>query len=186
MRVRRYRILSSHAACARVLDTHTLQCGRETKCAHPVRAVGSGSRLCDVQRGWSGRGTGCHSLGGGGAPRVDAAASDSATSPSAKKKVCNAREHTAHLRHNYTQHTQALVRSLCIMCHRATRHKCAHELRTFSCTATAVFSAGSLVRRTLRLWPLRPAPVLSGCGALLSAAPSLWCAGLRRRDVLSH
>ena len=45
--------------------THILQCGQETKCAHRVRAVGSGSRVCDVQRGWSGRGTDCHSLRSG-------------------------------------------------------------------------------------------------------------------------
>ena len=41
---------------ARECMTHTLQFGRETKCAHWWRAVGSGPRVCDVQRGWSGRG----------------------------------------------------------------------------------------------------------------------------------
>ena len=73
--------------------THTLQCGRETKCAHRGRAVGSGSRVCDVQEGLERMGQSCHSLGDGGGPRVDAAASDSTTTPSAKK-VCSTREHT--------------------------------------------------------------------------------------------
>ena len=49
-----------------------------------------------------------------------------------------------------------------------------------------VLAAARLVRRTARLWPLRPAPVLRGRGALWSAAPSLRCAGLRRRDELSQ
>ena len=72
---------------------NTQQCGRETKCAHGERAEGSGSRVWDVQRGWSGRDTDCHSFGGGGGLRLDAAASDSTTTPSAKK-VCSTREHT--------------------------------------------------------------------------------------------
>ena len=46
-------------------------------------------------------------------------------------------------------------------------------------------AAGSLGRRTARLWPRRPALVLRGRGALSSTAPSLRCAGLRRRDVFS-
>ena len=46
-----------------------------------------------------------HSLRAGGRLHVDAAASDSATSPSAQTSV---RHKSAHLRYNYTQHTQAL------------------------------------------------------------------------------
>ena len=46
-----------------------------------------------------------HSLRAGGGLRVNAAASDSATAPSAKISV---RHKSAHLRYNYTQHTQAL------------------------------------------------------------------------------
>ena len=50
------------------------------------------------------------SLGKGG-PRVDAAASDSAKSPTAKTSVRRMRHMSAHLRHNCAQHTQALLPS---------------------------------------------------------------------------
>ena len=78
---------------ARECLTHTLQCGLETKCAHRRRAVGSGSRVCDVQEGLERMGQSCHSLREMGGPRVDTAASDGTTTPSAKK-VCSTREHT--------------------------------------------------------------------------------------------
>ena len=72
------------------------------------------------------------------------------------------------------------------MGHSAIRHKQAPQPCLCACAAAVVLAAGSLVRRTARLWPLRPAPVLRGRGAPWSAAPSLRCAGLRRRDVLSQ
>ena len=46
-----------------------------------------------------------HSLRAGGGLRVNAAASDTVTAPSAKISV---RHKSAHLRYNYTQHTHAL------------------------------------------------------------------------------
>ena len=67
-----------------------------------VRAVGSGSRVCDVQGRWSGRSTDCHALGDGVTSAKDTDARDSPNPPSAKNKSMShvsTLESTAHSTH---------------------------------------------------------------------------------------
>ena len=90
---------------ARECLTHTLQCGRETKCAHRGRAVGSGSRVCDVQEGLERMGQSCHSFGVGVAR---AWTRPPVTAQRHRPLKISVRHMPTHLRYNCTQHTQAL------------------------------------------------------------------------------
>ena len=101
---------------ARECLTHTLQCGRATKWHTGGRAVAR-DPACAKSRGLDRMEHSSHSLRAGGGLRVEAAASDSATAPSAKIK-CASQACTHEVQLHTSQSCTGALLLLCPMQHR--------------------------------------------------------------------